>query len=211
MTPLADQETGPMVKKVLIGLLILVVGLLAGGAITRAMSVEVLGSARDERNTQIIEAIQREEQVVLLSLGVQGIAEERVVTTIFGKQLPGSGRVLFLQYSYNAKLGIEGSEVTISQLDENRFQVSIPEFIFIGHDDVQFQTAVEDNGVLSWVTPEIDTAQVISEILDGDAQFQQVVDNRLLLEDQARAFYTGILEAIDPEVQVVYEFRGVGR
>ena len=33
MTPLADQETGPMVKKVLIGLLILVVGLLAGGAI----------------------------------------------------------------------------------------------------------------------------------------------------------------------------------
>ena len=211
MTPLADQETGPMVKKVLIGLLILVVGLLAGGAITRAMSVEVLGSARDERNTQIIEAIQREEQVVLLSLGVQGIAEERVVTTIFGKQLPGSGRVLFLQYSYNAKLGIEGSEVTISQLDENRFQVSIPEFIFIGHDDVQFQTAVEDNGVLSWVTPEIDTAQVISEILDGDAQFQQVVDNRLLLEDQARAFYTGIIEAIDPEVQVVYEFRGVGR
>ncbi len=200
-----------MVKKVLIGLLILVVGLLAGGAITRAMSVEVLGSARDERNTQIIEAIQREEQVVLLSLGVQGIAEERVVTTIFGKQLPGSGRVLFLQYSYNAKLGIEGSEVTISQLDENRFQVSIPEFIFIGHDDVQFQTAVEDNGVLSWVTPEIDTAQVISEILDGDAQFQQVVDNRLLLEDQARAFYTGIIEAIDPEVQVVYEFRGVGR
>ena len=200
-----------MVKKVLIGLLILVVGLLAGGAITRAMSVEVLGSARDERNTQIIEAIQREEQVVLLSLGVQGIAEERVVTTIFGKQLPGSGRVLFLQYSYNAKLGIEGSEVTISQLDENRFQVSIPEFIFIGHDDVQFQTAVEDNGVLSWVTPEIDTAQVISEILDGDAQFQQVVDNRLLLEDQARAFYTGLIEAIDPEVQVVYEFRGVGR
>ena len=200
-----------MVKKVLIGLLILVVGLLAGGAITRAMSVEVLGSARDERNTQIIEAIQREEQVVLLSLGVQGIAEERVVTTIFGKQLPGSGRVLFLQYSYNAKLGIEGSEVTISQLDENRFQVSIPEFIFIGHDDVQFQTAVEDNGVLSWVTPEIDTAQVISEILDGDAQFQQVVDNRQLLEDQARAFYTGILEAIDPEVQVVFEFRGVGR
>ena len=79
-----------MVKKVLIGLLILVVGLLAGGAITRAMSIEVLGSARDERNTQIIEAIQREEQVVLLSLGVQGIAEERVVTTIFGKQLPGS-------------------------------------------------------------------------------------------------------------------------
>ena len=200
-----------MVKKVLIGLLILVVGLLAGGAITRAMSVEVLGSARDQRNTQIIEAIQREEQVVLLSLGVQGIAEERVVTTIFGKQLPGSGRVLFLQYSYNAKLGIEGSEVTISQLDENRFQVSIPEFIFIGHDDVQFQTAVEDNGVLSWVTPEIDTAQVISEILDGDAQFQQVVDNRRLLEDQARAFYTGIIEAIDPEVQVVYEFRGVGR
>ena len=200
-----------MVKKVLIGLLILVVGLLAGGAITRAMSVEVLGSARDERNTQIIEAIQREEQVVLLSLGVQGIAEERVVTTIFGKQLPGSGRVLFLQYSYNAKLGIEGSEVTISQLDENRFQVSIPEFTFIGHNDVQFQTAVEDNGVLSWVTPEIDTAQVISEILDGDAQFQQVVDNRLLLEDQARAFYTGIIEAIDPEVQVVYEFRGVGR
>lgn len=190
-------------------MLILIIGVLAGGVLTSALSQqETLGSAKDERNTQIINSIERKEQIVLLSLGVQGIAEEQTVTTIFGKPLPGSARVLFLQYSYRAKLGIEGSQVTITQLTEDRFQISIPEFIFIGHDDVQFQTAVEKNGVLSWATPQIDTAEVISEILSAEAQAQHVVDNRETLEDQARTFYTGIIQAIDPAVQLTFEFRG---
>ncbi|MCV5968550.1 hypothetical protein, partial [Lactococcus petauri] len=90
----------------------------------------------------------------------------------------------------NAKLGIEGKDVTIEHTGEDALLISIPEFIFIGHDDESFRTVVEDNGVISGVTPEIDTVEMINTILDDDAQGQYVDANQEVLEDQARVFYT---------------------
>lgn len=196
-------------KKVLIVALVLAVGLIGGGAAMAGLTgVSPFGSTSESRNTQIIQSIERQEQVVLLSLGIQGIAEERVSSTVFGRQLPGSGRALFLQYTYNAKLGIEGAQVTIEPTGENAYLITIPEFIFIGHDDVQFRTALEENGVLSWTTPDIDTAQVISEILSDAAQAEHVVNNQQILEEQAIAFYSGIISGVDDQATLDFEFTG---
>lgn len=165
--------------------------------------VEVEIVSNDEK---IITAVERQEQLVLLSTNVQGLSEERVNRTLLGRTLIGSERTQFLQYSYRAKFGIEGSDVTISETDENQYLIMVPEFVFIGHDSEQFKTAIEDNGALSWATPEIDTARTITSILDAETKAEQINENRDLLEDQTRAFYVGIIHSIDEQAEIQFEF-----
>ncbi|MGO1775571.1 MAG: hypothetical protein ACTHYY_09155, partial [Agrococcus casei] len=71
-------------------------------------------------------------------------------------------------------LGLEGEPVTIAETGENAYLVTVPEFVFIGHDDAVFETAVEKNGVLSWATPEIDTTDMVNRILSSDAEAEYV-------------------------------------
>ncbi len=122
-------------------------------------------------------------------------------------EIPGSDRVSFLKYEFEAKLGIDGQEVKIRQTGEDAFLVSIPEFIFIGHDNESFKVAAESNDALSWTTPKIDTVKMINKVLDDDAKEQYIDSNEAILRDQAKAFYTGIITSIDSTIVVEFEFR----
>ena len=177
---------------------------------TGILSFNSVETERESRNSLIINAIERENQVVLLSLGVQGLAEESVQPKIFGRNVPWSGRTLYMQYNYRAKLGIDGGDVTIEQTGDNEFRVTIPEFILIGHDDIGFRVAVERNGVLSFVTPEIDQAKLVTELLSDDATAENINNNRDVLREQAAAFYTGIFKSVDPEITVTFDFTRAG-
>lgn len=201
-------------KTLLVSVMVVVVGILAflGGGVlanTGGLSIDPpLEVHTESSNEQIVTAVERQEQIVLVSMNTQGLSEERANSKFLGRNMFGTGRTQFLQYAYRAKLGIEGSEVTIKETEDNQFLVSVPEFIFIGHDKVDFRTAVETNGVLSWATPEIDTAATITRILDDAAKAEQVNENRDLLQEQARNFYTSIINGIDDQVEVDFEFRG---
>ena len=190
----------------------LALGLIVGAVLvaTGILSFNSVETERESRNSLIINAIERENQVVLLSLGVQGLAEESVQTKIFGRNVPWSGRTLYMQYNYRAKLGIDGGDVTIEQTGDNEFRVTIPEFILIGHDDIGFRVAVERNGVLSFVTPEIDQAKLVTELLSDDATAENINNNRDVLREQAAAFYTGIFKSVDPEITVTFDFTRAG-
>lgn len=190
----------------------LALGLIVGAVLvaTGILSFNSVETERESRNSLIINAIERENQVVLLSLGVQGLAEESVQTKIFGRNVPWSGRTLYMQYNYRAKLGIDGGDVTIEQTGDNEFRVTIPEFILIGHDDIGFRVAVERNGVLSFVTPEIDQAKLVTELLSDDAIAENINNNRDVLREQAAAFYTGIIKSVAPEITVTFDFTRAG-
>lgn len=166
----------------------------------------LFGTQEQSNHSLVVNSLERNEEIVLLGLGIQGIAEERVSRTVFGRNVPGSGRALFLQYNFQAKLGINGEEVEIEQRGEDGLHITVPEFIFIGHDDITFKTALEDNGALSWVSPDIDEPEVINQILNEQNVDTHVNANRDLLEDQAEAFYTGIVTAVDPDIRVTFEF-----
>lgn len=199
-----------MRRILLSGLAVLLVTVTAVLVVVFALAVRnsLFGTETESRTTEITTAVERQEQIVLLSTSTQGLAEERIYSELFGQNLPGTGRTQFLQYTYRAKLGIEGSEVSIDDTGENQYRVSVPEFVFIGHDEVDFKTAIEDNGVLSWATPEIDTASTITEILSEEEMTQQINSNLDLLQDQARTFYTGIVQGIDDDAEIDFEFSG---
>ncbi|WP_182354712.1 hypothetical protein [Flaviflexus huanghaiensis] len=166
----------------------------------------MFGTEEQSDHSLVVHSLERSEEIVLMGLGIQGITEERVSRTVFGRSVPGSGRALFLQYNFQAKLGINGEDVEIEQRGEDGLHITIPEFIFIGHDDITFKTALEDNGALSWVSPDIDEPDVINQILNDQNVDVHVNANRDLLEDQAEAFYTGIVTAVDPNIRVTFEF-----
>lgn len=198
---------GGFIKGTLLGFFslafLLVLGLLIWQTITGA---SLFGSVKESRSELVVNSLTLEEEVVFLSLGIQGITEESTHSTLFGQRVPGSGRTTFLQYNYNAKLGIDGRDVTIEETGENSYLVTIPPFEFLGYDDAKFETIVEDNGLLSFTTPEIDTATAITEILDSDTKMEHVATNEEILKHQAEAFYTGIIAGIDPEIEVEFEF-----
>lgn len=165
-----------------------------------------LGTKSETINTQVVNAITRTEEVALLSLGIQGIEQKTRKMDFFGVDIPGSERALYLQYSFTAKLGIDGKQVKIEPLDDKSFRIAIPAFTFIGHDDVTFGLAVESNGALSWTTPEIDTIEMTNSILNDDAQQKYLDSYQELLREQAKAFYRGIITGIDPAIDLEFAF-----
>ena len=192
-------------KTALIAILSAAVVALGGVAILQNKGI--IGTQGDALNTQVIKSVEREEQVVLLSLGIEGLAENSSNKEILGVGIPWTGRTQFVQYSYKAKLGIEGKDVKVEQTGEHAYKVTIPRFIFIGHSDEHFKTAVNDNGALSWITPELGAADTVSKILDEGEKKQNISDNRGVLQDQAKDFYTGIIRSVDNNAELEFSFK----
>ncbi len=195
------------VKKFIVpAILALLVGVLAMVGFQAAQSWQLFGSESESTDTRVIQSIKREEQVVLLSLGIQGISEKTEKRTFLGVEVPGSDRATFMQYSFNAKLGIDGRDVRIVPVGEKKYRISIPEYIFIGHSNEDFRLVAENNGVLSFITPENDPVEMINSILSADAQADYIADNEEILRDQATYFYSSIITGIDPEIDITYDF-----
>lgn len=188
------------------------VALLIAGVLLSGLSIvhtifgtNPIGTDSESTNTQIVNALTRTEEVALISARIQGIEEKTGRTTFRGIDVPGSERATLLSYSFTAKMGIDGKLVKIEKTGPKAFTVDIPAFMFIGHDDVEYKQ-YESNGILSWVTPQIDLSQMTEDVLSADAQRKLVASNDLLLRDQAEAFYRGIARAIDPSISLDFEF-----
>lgn len=192
---------GVVVACVLVGA---AVGLLSANAFPQ---FALFSQQEESHDSQVINAVDRIEQVALVSLGIQGITERRASSELLGIKVPGSDRVTFIQYSFNGKLGIDGEDVTVTPTGENSYRVTIPQFIFIGYDNLDFKRAAENNGVLSWVTADIDPLDIVNDVLDEAGQQEYIKMNKDVLEEQAETFYRSIIGSVDPEIEVEFAFR----
>ncbi|MBF4765016.1 hypothetical protein ISU07_17935 [Nocardioides islandensis] len=197
-------------KWVVRALTLILVFCLAVGALFVAGTVGWLsgfGIKTETHDSQVIQAIERTQEVALLSLGIQGIKNSERCREAFGKCVPGTGETVFLQYNFAAKLGIDGAKVSVTKTGENSYRIAVPDFIFIGYDEPTFKVAVEDGSLLSWTTPDIDKVEMVNEILDGDARASYLESNRDLLQDQTKVFYNSLVTSVDPAAKTTFEFR----
>lgn len=177
------------------------------GVVQSMLGSSQLSSWSETVNTQVVNAINRTQEVSLVSLGIQGIEKKsESATTYFGVPVSGSERTKFLQYSFDAKLGLDGKNVRLEQKGEKRFTVAIARFSFIGYDNMRFELATESNGVLSWFTPEVDSAAMANNIVSSEAKQKYIESHRELLKEQAEAFYGGIIKAVDPTIELTFDF-----
>ncbi|WP_347978198.1 hypothetical protein [Microbacterium sp. ProA8] len=213
--PSATAPASKHVKKTPVWAKVLLVAFilaLVGGAAVAGVSVGKFLGAAESRDTQVIRSIKGEEQVVLLTAGMTDVEEERAdgLKLAIGDfqlfTLPGTERSVLVRYEYDAKYGIEGKDVEIVQTGDNSYRVLIPDFIYLGYVNPDLSVAKEENGALSWTTPEIDTTAIFEEILSDEAVDEHIDGFRPVLEDQAAAFYTRIVEAIDPTINLEFEF-----
>lgn len=190
------------------GLLLVGVG---AGALLVAMNLDLLapfGIASESRDSQVIRAMERTQEVSLVSLGIQGIKETKESASLMGQSIPGTGKAAFMQYEFTAKLGLDGGAVRLERLDEKSYLIRVPEFGFIGYDEPTFELVVEDGGILSFVTADIDEVDMINEILSDDARDTYLENYEQDLKDQTQVFYGTLIAGIDPEIEVSYEFSG---
>lgn len=166
-----------------------------------------IGINSESHDSQVIRAIERTQQVSLLSLGIQGINDEHKNAEVWGHAVPATGKAVYLQYSFNAKLGIDGAQVNVTRTGNGTYRISVPKFSFIGYDKLTFKVAVEDNGALSVITPDIDKAEMVTKILNDDAREKYIASNEEALKDQTEVFYNRLVTSIDPAAETTFEFR----
>lgn len=203
------KKVGLLLTGILV-LLVLIGGAALGWWGSRFFPSASQGVSSESRSRQVIASVMEEEQVVLLGLGIQGVERQDAAGNVFGVKIPGTGKSSFIQYSFIAKLGIEGKDVRVVELSPDRYRVSIPAFVFIGHDKIELEPAVEAGGVLSWTIPKIDEVEMVNRILSAENQASYIEKNEEALRNQARTFYTRIITSIDPDAFVEFEFDSAG-
>ena len=166
--------------------------------------VALTSQAKDD---QVITAVERVDEHVLVQLRAEGIKEKQQDGSfLLGVEIPGTNRTTFLRYGFDAKLGVQGDAVSVTPQGEHVYLVSVPPFVFIGYDDFASEVAVENNGILSWTTPDIDELELSNSILTAEAEQQYVDENVDVLREQADAVLTRIIRSVDPDATIEFEF-----
>lgn len=165
-------------------------------------------SSSNERDSQVVQSVTRIQEVALVSLHIQGLARHESTGEILGVAIPASEKTTLIQYKFDAKLGIDGSQVKIEPTGPGSFRITIPEFIGIGFDDPVFEDALESNNALSWLAPPAVQTRMINNILSDENKQKYIGENEAALKEQAKAFYSGIIATVDPEITIDFEFAG---
>ncbi len=197
-----------MIKRAVAPIITAVIVIILGLILIRSglLPDSIMGVRTENHSQQIVESVRREEEVTLVTLGIQGIDERSAKSNLLGVDIAGTDRAVFIQYGFDAKLGIDGSAVQIEEKGSNRYLVTVPEFIFIGFSEPSFKVAAENQGVLGWVTPGIDQVDMVNQILNSETKQEYVDKNEQLLKDQAEFFYRSIVQSISPDAEVAFEF-----
>ncbi|MGO2083266.1 hypothetical protein [Vagococcus sp.] len=158
------------------------------------------------QETQIIKTLSKEKQIVLVNLGISEIYSREKSLKLFEADVVGTGKNKYMQAHFDAKLGIDGKKVKIENMGNQHFKIKVPEFIFIGHDNEKFEVIVEDGGILSWLTPEIDETEMVNQILNRKSQLKYIKKYESLLKESSQEFYGNLIKSIDPDAKITVEF-----
>lgn len=200
--------------RVLLWLVLLVVVLVvagtgvafATGGLNALALRSLFTSSSHERDSQVVQSVTRLQEVALLSLHMEGISRHESNGEVLGVAIPASEKTTLIQYQFDAKLGIDGSQVKIEPTGPNSFRLTIPQFIGIGFDKPTFEDPLESNNALGWLaTPAVET-RMVNNILSDENKQKYISQNEVALKEQAKVFYSGLIANVDPEISIDFAF-----
>lgn len=192
------------------GVVVLVLGSVvvgvAAGLLTPPWLASALGSQSVVRNEQVVMFITKEEQTVLLTLGVEGISESEGLPPAVLKDVPLLQKARLMQYSLKAKLGVDAE--TIDATGDHQFVVTVPPFIWIGEADRKIERVINDDGGLSAFTEQKTESEQLNGLVDDDLKTKYLKSNAEALRNQAEFHFTKLAHSIDPDAELTFEFAG---
>jgi hypothetical protein len=162
----------------------------------------------NSKEIQVVKAMKKQKQVSILVLSVTDIYTQSQVSKVAGIQIPLSQKTSYIQGTFDAKLGFDGEDVKIKKLKQKQqnFQITIPKFIVIGVNNPKFKEITNTGQLLSFPTEEIDKLKLQDKAL-SDKSIQKYIDpNKEWLEEQAKEYYTSLLEGINPDISLSFKF-----
>ncbi|MCT9001066.1 hypothetical protein [Microbacterium memoriense] len=182
-----------------------VVGVGFSGAL-RPFTFAGLFGGISTQSSEVVKYVLPKQEVALASLRVEGLERADSDGNLMGIRIPAGDRTKLIQYSFDAKIGIDGSAVTISEDGDHAYTLTIPAFIFIGHSNERFEDPIESNGILSWLSAEIEDTDMVNTILSEDKKAKYVANSLQVLKDQTEAFYGSIIRSVDNEADLSFKF-----
>lgn len=175
------------------------------GAFNPALVAGIFGGL-NTHTSEVIKYQLPQQEVALTTLRIEGIERADLEGNLLGVPVSASNRTKHIQYGFNAKLGIDGSQVDIVATGAHAYTVTVPEFIFIGHSEEHFEDPIEENGILSLITPQISETEMINRILSVERKNEWVASSLELLTSQSEEFYGAIIKSVDPNAIITFEF-----
>jgi len=160
---------------------------------------------------QVVRALTQKQEIILLQLGITDIIDQTNQKVLFQDSdksinIPGTKKTMFLKVSFDTKLGIDGRDVQIIPLGNNRYEIDVPKFHTIGFDNADTKVATESKGVLGWLTEDIDPLELQKQVFDTAKQAEYVDQYQEFLRAATENFYRQIINGVDPTVQLVFRY-----
>ena len=186
---------------VIIALIVLAVVIIGG--------IAFLGDndSSSSSSIKVVETVEEIGEIATLQLSIVDVLDEQKATPFLGLvDLPGSTRKTLIKIEYDAKLGIDGTEVTITPKGKDAYEIRIPSFIFIGYDNLGEQFAIEQNGILSWTNPAIDKDELARKIFTAEHKQVLLKKYEEPLKTSTELFFIQLIKAIDPSAKVSFVY-----
>lgn len=164
------------------------------------------GGSTSMNSSEVVKYVLPQQEVALASLRIEGLERADSKGELLGIPVPAGDRTKYIIYGFDAKLGIDGSQVTIDAGDDHAYAVSIPSFIFIGHSNEHFEDAMDNNGILSILAAEISETDMVNNILSDEKKDKYVAASLQTLKDQSEAFYGAIIRSVDADADITFTF-----
>lgn len=176
------------------------------GILKPSSFVALFGGGTSAQSSEVIKYVLPQQEVALASLRIEGLERSDSKGELLGIPVPAGDRTKYIVYSFDAKLGIDGSKVAIDAGEGHTYAVSIPTFIFIGHSNEHFEDAIDSNGILSVLAAEINETEMVNNILSDKKKDKYVANSLQTLKDQSEVFYGAIIKSVDPDANVTFTF-----
>lgn len=189
-------------------------GLIVLGALL-ALFIASRFSGDTEKTTNTTNTITRLEQVqehIFLNVGIntiETIEHENEFLKKLNLNFPITQKRALVIVNYMAKFGFN-KPVTITELSENTYRITVPAFVSLGvelDETNPYQLYSMDEGLLSFATEDIDTAEYVSERLSNAEQQTYLAQYQQELKESCERYFASIFEAIDPAITLEFQYQ----
>ncbi|HFU3810736.1 TPA: DUF4230 domain-containing protein [Streptococcus suis] len=166
------------------------------------------GNQSSERTvSSTIQSIEKVNELVFLTTGIETVITEKNRTEIFGKEVPFTEKSALIILRYKVKFGIT-DPISIEQKGDNRYQVRIPKFRVVGFALSENPYTLYDKSgeILSLLTEEVDTGSVLTEQFKSKEQEKVLQTYNEDIQSSAMSYYINLFRAISPDIKLEFVF-----